>query len=401
MAISPLRWLAPVLALLLVSAGAHAAELTITITYLSKAEPPLVPLSLVRPVLKDAGLKGAELAIDDSQTTGRFLKNDYKLVEQVVPESGDVTAVFEKALAEGQRLFVADLEMPDLLEIAPKADSAGALIFNSRAEDDALRVDADKCFKSLFNVAPSLSMETDALAQFLATKRWLRWFLVYGSHPADHAYADAVRASATKFGAKIVAEKEYVDTGGARRADTGYVQVQRQMPVFTQSMSSYDVVVAADESEVFGEYLPYQTWDARPVVGTQGLVPTAWSSVFEQWAGMQMQSRFERFAKRQMTARDYNAWVGVRTIAEAVTRTQSDDPAKLRDYILSPEFKLGAFKGVPLTFRTWNQQVREPIVLVTPRMLVSVSPQPEFLHQRNRLDTLGFDEPESKCRLNS
>ena len=63
------------------------------------------------------------------------------------------------------------------------------------------------------------------------------------------------------------------------------------------------------------------------------------------------------------------------------------------------KFQLGAFKGEGLSFRTWNQQMRQPILLAAPRMLVSVSPQEGFLHQRTPLDTLGFDEPESKCRL--
>jgi ABC transporter substrate binding protein (PQQ-dependent alcohol dehydrogenase system) len=101
-----------------------------------------------------------------------------------------------------------------------------------------------------------------------------------------------------------------------------------------------------------------------------------------------------------MTARDYDIWVGVRAIGEAVTRTQTADPAQLMDYILSPDFQLGIFKGQGASFRAWNQQMRAPILLVTPRTLVSVSPQEQFLHQRTPLDTLGYDEPESECRLN-
>jgi ABC transporter substrate binding protein (PQQ-dependent alcohol dehydrogenase system) len=172
------------------------------------------------------------------------------------------------------------------------------------------------------------------------------------------------------------------------------------MPVFTQNAPEHDVVVVADEADVFGEYLPYQTWDPRPVVGSAGLVPTAWSPVNEQWGGTQIKDRFRRLAGRDLTPRDYNAWVAVRSYGEAVTRTQSGDPAKLRDYMLGPKFQLGGFKGDPLSFRPWNQQLRQPVLVVTPRMLVTVSPQVEFLHRRNRLDTLGFDQPESRCNLN-
>ena len=65
-------------------------------------------------------------------------------------------------------------------------------------------------------------MLTDALAQYLVWKRWTDWFLIEGSHPEDKALADAYKRAATKFGAKIVEERVYEDTGGARRIGLGH-----------------------------------------------------------------------------------------------------------------------------------------------------------------------------------
>jgi ABC transporter substrate binding protein (PQQ-dependent alcohol dehydrogenase system) len=169
------------------------------------------------------------------------------------------------------------------------------------------------------------------------------------------------------------------------------------MPVFTQRAPEHDVLVVADESEVFGAYLPYRTWDARPVVGTSGLVPTTWHPAHESWGGTQLQSRFERAAKRHMTPRDYQSWEAMRIIGEAAVRTKSNDVKTLRQHILSPDFGLGAFKGQAVTFRSWDRQLRQPILLTTLQMVVTVSPQQGFLHQRFETDTLGVDEPESKC----
>ena len=42
---------------------------------------------------------------------------------------------------------------------------------------------------------------------------------------------------------------------------------------------------------------------------------------------------------------------------------------------------------------------RQPVLLTDARSLVSVSPQPGFLHQFSELDTLGIDKPETKCRM--
>jgi ABC transporter substrate binding protein (PQQ-dependent alcohol dehydrogenase system) len=393
------RALLAAFALVTVTAGAASGTpLQVDVTYITRQEPVAEPLSLVEPILEDEGLMGARQALVENQTTGQFLQHDYRLIERIVPEDGDPVAEFEAALAAGERLFISDLGAEQLLQLAPLADEAGALLFNARAPEDHLRTES--CHDSVLHIAPSRAMKADALAQYLIWKQWPDWFLMHGTRPADVAFADAIRRAAQRYGAKIVEERAYEFVEFARRTDTGHVQVQRQMPVLTQDVPEYDVLVVADESDIFGEYLPYQTWDPRPVAGTQGLVPTAWSRVHEQWGGTQVQRRFEKFSGRWMTERDYNAWLAVRILGEAVTRTESADAQALHDYVLDDDFTIAAFKGEGLSFRPWNQQLRQPILLVNPRVLVSVSPQEQFLHQRTPLDTLGYDEPESDCRLN-
>jgi ABC transporter substrate binding protein (PQQ-dependent alcohol dehydrogenase system) len=243
-------------------------------------------------------------------------------------------------------------------------------------------------------------MRADALVQFLVWKKWTELFLLAGSTEGDRAFAEAIRRAATKFGAEIVAEDSYAYSPIARRTDSGHIQVQSQMPLATQAADDdYDVMIAIDEGEIFGEYLPFNSYAPRPVAGTHGLVPMSWHRVQEQWGSTQIQRRFTEVAGRWMEERDYAAWLGVRALGEAVTRTNSAEVATLRAYLRGPDFALGGFKGVGLTFRPWNQQMRQPVLLVNKRILVSVSPQPGFLHQRTPLDSLGFDEPETDCAL--
>ena len=101
-----------------------------------------------------------------------------------------------------------------------------------------------------------------------------------------------------------------------------------------------------------------------------------------------------------MTNIDFNSWLGVRTLGEAITRTKSLEPKVVLDKIMDQKFNLAAYKGKPVSFRKWNGQLRQPILLVTPRALVSVSPQIGFAHPRTELDTLGIDQPDTKCRFN-
>ena len=187
-------------------------------------------------------------------------------------------------------------------------------------------------------------MLADALAQYLVWKHWTRWLLVFGSHEPDKLFADALRRSAARFGARIVQEREFKDTGGARRTDTGLVQIQSQIPLFTQSAPDYDVLVTADESQVFADYMPYRTSQPRPVAGSAGLEPTSWDASFGQWGALQLQSRFTKKFSRWMTALDMQAWTAVRMIGEAVSRTNSADPKTIVSYIRRTGFCAGRFQ---------------------------------------------------------
>lgn len=345
----------------------------------------------------DDFIAGAKMAMADNNTTGKFLDQSFTVEDVKLAPDDDPVAAARTLLDKGVRYLIADLPADALLKVADAAKNQGALVFNAGAPDDRLR--EQDCRANVVHIAPSRSMLADGLAQYLIWKQWKKWFLVVGSHPEDAALGEAYERSAKKFGAKIVEKRVFEDTGGGRRSDSGVVQTQRQMPVFTQNAPDHDVLVAADENEVFAGYLPYRTWDPRPVVGSGGLRPTSWDPSHEMWGAVQLQNRFQRMFHRSMNARDNQAWVAMRMIGDAVNRAKTADVKAVRALMLSPEFQVADFKGVALTLRPWNLQLRQPILLTDGRGTVSVSPQEGFLHQVSELDTLGFDQPETKCKL--
>jgi ABC transporter substrate binding protein (PQQ-dependent alcohol dehydrogenase system) len=390
-----------VLVAAVLAAGILAAKATdpvdFKIGYL-RANKPRTAISLVEVPPENNGLAGAQAAIADNNTTGQFLGQRFSL-EDAKLKDGDNPAAAVAAMADrGISIVLADLPADALLQAADAGRARGMLLFNVGASDERLR--ENDCRPNVIHTAPSRAMLADALAQYLVWKQWRRWFLVVGSHEADKLFAEAIRRAARRFGAKIVGERVFEDTGGSRRSDSGVVQVQRQLPVFTQQAPAYDVLVAADESEVFAGYLPYRTWDPRPVAGSAGLVPTSWDASNDQWGATQMQDRFIKQFARRMTALDMQAWTAVRMIGESATRTGVNSPKAMLDFIKGPDFALAAFKGQKLTVRDWNLQLRQPILLTDGKTIVSVSPQEGFLHQFSELDTLGFDRGESKCKLN-
>ncbi len=352
-------------------------------------------ISLLDKPPPDDGLAGAKLAISDNNTTGRFINQQFELSDAPVHADDDEVAILAGLTERGVLLVLSDLPAERLLKLAAAAH--GSTLFNIAAPDDSLR--QEDCRDNVIHVAPSRGMLADALAQYLVWKKWSRWVLVYGSHPDDALLADAYRRAAKRFGARIVKEREFKDTGGARQTDSGVVQTQQQLPVFTQGLPDYDVLIAADENEVFADYLPYRTWDARPVAGSAGLRPVSWDPASESWGGTQLQDRFMRLTKRRMTELDMQAWTACRMIGEAASRSGSTDPGKIMQDMKSLDFGVAAYKGQKLSLRGWDWQLRQPILLSDGRTIVSVSPQPGFLHQVTTLDTLGIDRPETRCRL--
>jgi ABC transporter substrate binding protein (PQQ-dependent alcohol dehydrogenase system) len=268
-------------------------------------------------------------------------------------------------------------------------EAADALLLNVAAPDDALR--AESCRANVLHTLPSAAMRTDALAQFLLTKRWTEVALVAGEHPSDALFAAAFRRSAEKFGLRIAAEKTWAFDADMRR------NAAAEVPLFTQDLARHDVLVIADEIHDFGRYVLYNTWTPVVVAGSEGLTPVGWSAAVENWGAAQLQGRFRKAAGRDMQSEDFAAWVAVRAIGEAVTRARTTDAAAIRRFLLSPDFSLAAFKGRAVSFRAWDGQLRQPIPLVHPRALVAMAPLEGFLHQFNELDTLGLDAPESPC----
>ncbi len=392
-----LRFFVALGALLLSGAAVFSdPAVEIRIGYLRQA-PSRIKISLIDVPADNDGLAGAQLAISDDNATGRFFNQQYRLLETVLGEADDPVAAMNALADQGAAFIVTSLDADRLLKIADAGRLRGETIINASALDERLR--EQDCRANVIHVAPTRAMLADALAQYLIWKKWNKWLLLKGSHDKDGLFADALRHAATRFGGKIVEEREFKDNGGARRTDSGVAEIQRQIPVLTQSAPPYDVLVAADESEVFAGYLPYRTWDPRPVAGSAGLVPTTWNAAFDQWGAVQLQNRFVKQFQRQMTAQDMQVWTAIRIVGEAAVRSGSVEPARMLAYIKSPEFSVAAFKGQKLTLRDWNLQLRQPILLFDGRNTVSVSPQEGFLHQVSELDTLGLDRPETRCSL--
>jgi ABC transporter substrate binding protein (PQQ-dependent alcohol dehydrogenase system) len=341
---------------------------------------------------RDHPFAGAQIGIDEAAALVRVLNTEFALERITVKSPEEVAAAVSHAAEErGIRYFLVDAPAAAFKPLAAAARGRDVLLFNVSAADDGLR--RDLCAREFVHVIPSLAMRTDAVVQYLISKKWRDLLVLEGPLPGDAEMVKALGRSAQKFGARIVASQHF-------KAGTDPREREQNNPALLTAMrGNYDAVFIADEAFDFARQVPYRTVLPRPVVGAIDLEPEAWHWTWEHNGAPQVNSRFDKKSGgRRMESTDWAAWIAVKMVVQAALRTRSADFATQRDFILTGGFD--GDKGLPVSVRPWDHQVRQAMLLNAPYMVVASAPLEGFLHRVNELDTLGDDEPETPCHMN-
>ncbi len=333
---------------------------------------------------------GARVAIDESRFAGSTVGVEFKLKRRRAKSPARLPRSALAFADAGVNYLLVDAPAELVDEVARATKGRDVLVFNVSARDDVLR--QEQCQSHLLHVIPSHAMMADALAQYLISKKWREALVLTGPESEDEQLAAAFGRSAKRFGIRIVEQRPFVLSNDPREREKNNVAL-------LTAGADYDVVFVADTDGEFARDVPFQTVQPRPVVGSEGLAAAAWHWAWERHGAPQLEKRFQKRAKRPMRDQDWAAWMAVKGVVEAVLRTEGGDFAAVRDYLLGDEVVLDGFKGNRLNFRPWNRQLRQPVLLVTHNWVVDRAPLRGYLHATNNLDTLGFDERDTRCEL--
>jgi ABC transporter substrate binding protein (PQQ-dependent alcohol dehydrogenase system) len=265
-------------------------------------------------------------------------------------------------------------------------DAVKLPLLNVGAAEDMLR--AAGCRRNLWHTAPSERMRADAIAQFLVARRWSNVLLLTGPSEADRLRSATVQAALQRYGLKLTASRSFKLSADPRERDLANPLLLTQ--------GSHDVVWVVDADGEFALSLPYRTALPRPVVGDGGLVALAWSPRFERFGAPQVTRRLNRAAGRPMGAHDWSAWVAGKVLVAAAVAAPKGPAAAFQRALAEGE--VDGSKGVSLSFRPWDGQLRQPLLLSDGQSVVAIAPFDGVLHPKNNLDTLGADAPEKLCR---
>lgn len=331
----------------------------------------------------------AQIALNDSafqlQMTGWTAS---QLFAVTAPDAAGIPAAVQQLLARGVRHIV--LELPAAGVVAASA-AAGtqAILFNAAAPEDALR--AGQCSPQLLHTLPSHAMQMDATAQLLVARKWTRPLVLVGPTEADRLLQAAWQRSARRFGIKPVAERGFRLSNDPRERDQANVRL-------LTAERDYDAVVVLDAEGEFAREVPYRTVLPRPVLGSNGMTAQAWHPLYERNGAPQLSRRFLRRANRRMGSFDWATWVAARVAAEATGAYNKVTLVQQLQALRQGAVTVDGYKGQRLTFRAWDGQLRQPLLLAHGDGIADVAPLEGFLHPRSTLDTLGYDAPESGCK---
>jgi ABC transporter substrate binding protein (PQQ-dependent alcohol dehydrogenase system) len=333
-------------------------------------------------------LDGVRLGFRDTRVLGRALGVSFELSEVLLAPGEEPSPVIRDARARGALAVLLDLPPSDMAAAVASEGAEGVLI---NIRDGARRWREEDCAPALLHTAPSDAMLADAVAQYLRARGWDEVLLLHGSEARDAELAEVARQSIAKFGLELADDRTFELTNDPRRRD------QSNIALLTGG-ARHDVVWLVDSHGDFGRYVPYATYAARPVVGSEGLVPRAWHWTFERYGAPQLNQRFHRLAGRDMTSEDWAAWAAVRAVVDAVSAAGSAAPEAVRAALVAQDLSIDLYKGVRGNFRDWDGQLRQPLLLTTHNAVIATAPVEGFEHQFDTLDTLGTDRPESGCR---
>jgi ABC transporter substrate binding protein (PQQ-dependent alcohol dehydrogenase system) len=239
-------------------------------------------------------------------------------------------------------------------------------------------------------------MRADALAQILLTRRWNKVLLLSSESPEDQRRSDVAMRSIQRFNLKLVAKKTFKLSGDPR---------ERQLAnlALLTANQDFDALWVVDSDGEFARTIPYRLPQPRPIVGDAGLVPVAWDPRFERYGGPQVSKAFAKQFKRPMVGHDWAAWVTGRLLVPTLVPLQATAAKKITaaDVLKafnSPDLKVDGSKGQTLSFRAWDRQLRQPIMLSDGQGVIEVAPLEGVMHPRSVLDSLGADAPEKLCK---
>lgn len=378
----------------------------------------------------EAARMGAILAGDEIGQNAELMGRELKVFPASAPTAEAATRAAERLIATEKVLALVGGVGPGQAEaLAKVAEGRKVLFFNIGDPRTTLR---DACNRYTFHVEASAAMYLDALADWFVRSSFRRWFFIYPKTPEGQGlYQRMIKALTLRhWGAK----------------EAGKALVAASQPDYSREIQSIrasgaDVVLlllnAEDQLAFLGQYeslglsVPVtafpdpvsQTRDyysalrlAAPKTSA-GYRATPWEATLDAYGARELNARFSEHWGQVMDPSAWAAYESVKMLFEAASFGQTLEPSKLVAYLEKPQTVFDVHKGIGVSFRPWDHQLRQTLYLV--KLSAQAQASVELSKRRamaslvgelpaiyrpgtdpiERLDQLGDLRGDSRCRF--
>jgi len=246
------------------------------------------------------------------------------------------------------------------------------------------------CSKTTFNVAASSAMELDALARWSVQQGRKRWFLV-SQGAAGQALVTRAKTALAKAGgdAQIVGTADlaagtsiYYDVFDQLKSASPDLVVLLMDPVqqgllISQAPAKGLGVPVTGLLPVYAQGRDFfsQLQQDNPAVGS-GYRVVQWDPAIDSKAAQGLNGPFISQAAAPIDGSGWATFMAIKVVADASIATRSVAPGAITGYLSDPSHSFDLAKGVALSFRPWNHQLRQPLYVVKIDPSAHWSPSP-------------------------
>lgn len=326
----------------------------------------------------EAARMGLVLGAEDAALNAAMLGWSPEVIVANAPTAEAVTRAARRMVArDGVTVLVGGYAEAEARALSAVARESGALFLNIGATSDALR---GGCDANTFHVEASAAMYIDALLGWYVRAGFRRWHFVHDGTPEGQARSDRAAAALADrhWGAEITGTAIVApgDTGAIAPALAGIAEARPDVVLLLIDWrAQLDFLASAAaarlETPITGFPEPaaqlrdfyYAASQAAPRQG-KAYRAALWEATLDAYGARELNARFGGRWGRPMDPPAWTAYQAVKIAYEAAIATGSRKGTDLAAYLAGGTAVFDVSKGIGVTFRPWDHQMRQSLYLV-------------------------------------
>jgi ABC transporter substrate binding protein (PQQ-dependent alcohol dehydrogenase system) len=363
----------------LLAGRAHAAGNAVRIgAVLPKGGDALPVAAANRGAAGEAARMGFVMAEEELALNAGLLGRDFQVLISSAPGAEAAhRAARRLAAVEGVSVLVGGFSREEAEALAEVADEFGILFMNIGCPSDALR--GEGCRPLSFHVEASAAMYLDAIMGWFVRSQYRTWHLVHEDSEEGHALAArAGEALAQRhWGGREVGRtvvrpraQDFQEATRAIKADgpdavlvlTDWLAQLDFLAIYESANLTHPVVGFPEPSTQLRDFFA----SSRQIAPSAGAGHRAvlWEATLDAYGARELNARFGSRWGKPMDPPSWAAYQACKIAYEAALFGGTLEGVGLAEYLTSERAVFDVHKGIGVSFRPWDHQLRQSLYLV-------------------------------------